>query len=195
MSRSAKRLVPVVLAASMWIGAAAAIWIDLARPALSRTRKLRPTGREHWAAPIAFVTLMSIIGVTAAVLYWDPVLLWQGPATLHSALSPSNSDRAPALMIRYGCTGCHVIPGVPGARGQVGPPLEGFGSRLYIGGAIANSSGNLVNWLIDPRRIDPRSAMPVTGLSEEEARIIAVYLLGETGFWPAMMSITVSGGR
>lgn len=179
MSRYAKRLLPVMLAASMWIGAAAAIWVDRARPALSRTNKLRQTSREHWVAPIAFVTLMVIIGVTAAVLYWDLVLLRQGPAALHGTLFQGNSDPAPALMARYGCAGCHVIPGVPGARGQVGPSLEGFGSRLYIGGAVANSSGDLVKWLMDPRMIDPRSAMPVTGIREDEARIVAAYLLGK----------------
>jgi cytochrome c1 len=184
MCRSAKRLVPVVLAAGMWIGAAAAIWVNLARPALSRTSKLRQKSREHWVAPIAFVTLMVIICVTAAVLYWEPVLLRQGPATLHGTLSQSNSGPGPALMVRYGCAGCHVIPGVPGARGQVGPSLEGFGSRLYIGGAVANSSSDLVKWLIDPRMIDPRSAMPATGISEEEARIVAAYLLGKQASQP-----------
>jgi cytochrome c1 len=168
MSRSAKRLLPVLLAASMWVGAAAAIWVDRARPALARTSTLRQMSRGHWAAPIAFVTLMAIVGVTAVALYLDSVLLRQRPA-----------DPAPALIVRYGCAGCHVIPGVPEARGQVGPPLERFGSRLYIGGAVANSSGNLAKWLIDPRTIDPRSAMPVTGISEEEARIVAAYLLGK----------------
>jgi cytochrome c len=182
MSRSAKRLVPVVLVAGMWIGAAAAIWVDLARPALSRTSKLRQTSRKHWAAPIAFVTLMVIIVVTAAVFYWEPVL--QAPSTMHGTLSLGNSGPAPALMVRYGCAGCHVIPGVPGARGQVGPSLEGFGSRLYIGGAVANSSDDLVKWLMDPRMIDPRSAMPATGISEEEARIVAAYLLGKRGPQP-----------
>lgn len=82
-------------------------------------------------------------------------------------------------MIRYGCAGCHNIPGVPGARGEVGPPLSGFDRRLYIAGALTNEPHNLVRWLVNPSAVDPHTAMPVTGISEAEARVVAAYLLGE----------------
>ena len=80
-------------------------------------------------------------------------------------------------MIRYGCAGCHIISGVPGAEGQAGPPLRRFGARVYIAGKLPNSRANLVKWLINPASIDPHTAMPITGINEAEARVVAAYLL------------------
>ena len=37
-----------------------------------------------------------------------------------------------AALQKYDCGVCHRIPGVRGARGLVGPPLEDFGKRIYI---------------------------------------------------------------
>jgi cytochrome c1 len=50
-------------------------------------------------------------------------------------------------------------------------------SRVYIAGKLPNGSANLVKWLINPASIDPHTAMPVTGISESEARVVAAYLL------------------
>lgn len=36
---------------------------------------------------------------------------------------------------------------------------------------------NLVRWLTNPASIDPHTAMPIMGISETEARIVATYLL------------------
>ena len=33
-------------------------------------------------------------------------------------------ERAIPIMMANGCSGCHTIPGVPGAQGQVGPRLD-----------------------------------------------------------------------
>jgi mono/diheme cytochrome c family protein len=107
------------------------------------------------------------------------------PGTRDPAVA-TMADAAPALLVRYGCAGCHTISGVPGARGQAGPPLEGFARRVYIAGSLTNGPDNLVRWLVNPRAIAPRSAMPVTGISEEEARIVADYLLHSQ--WRAMSS-------
>ncbi|MCF6121790.1 MULTISPECIES: hypothetical protein [Mesorhizobium] len=49
-------------------------------------------------------------------------------------------DRAVPAMIRNGCGGCHEIPGVPGARGTVGPSLQGVVERgIYR--AVASHPG------------------------------------------------------
>lgn len=82
-----------------------------------------------------------------------------------------------AAIQRRACGGCHVIPGVSGARGKVGPPLTGFAGRVYIGGRAANTPANLVAWIQDPHAFDPQSAMPNMGIGEAEARDIAAYLL------------------
>jgi hypothetical protein len=44
-------------------------------------------------------------------------------AGLAATLTGGDPSRAPWLMTRYGCAGCHTIDGVPGAEGKVGPPL------------------------------------------------------------------------
>jgi cytochrome c len=92
------------------------------------------------------------------------------------ALTGGDSANASMLATRYGCSGCHTIPGLPGAEGQVGPPLEGLRHRVFVAGVLPNTADNLVNWIVDPRRYSPRSAMPETGIGPEGARDIAAYL-------------------
>jgi cytochrome c2 len=77
---------------------------------------------------------------------------------------------------QYGCAACHAIPGVEKARGTVGPPLHAMALRAYVAGRIPNRPDNLVRWIYNPRLVDPQSAMPKTGISEEEARHVAAYL-------------------
>ena len=96
--------------------------------------------------------------------------------TVARALTGGDPARAPHIMRRYGCTGCHTIPGIPGADGQVGTPLNDLRSRVYIGGAVANSPDNLVRWIVAPQTFSSSTAMPATGISEAEARDVAAYL-------------------
>lgn len=86
------------------------------------------------------------------------------------------ASRAPDAIAQYGCGSCHVIPGVSGANGRVGPPLTDFGDRAYIAGRARNEPEILVRWLLVPQSIDPETVMPPTGLSDSEARDIAAYL-------------------
>lgn len=76
----------------------------------------------------------------------------------------------------YGCGGCHVVPGVPGARGRVGPPLDNVAARLFVAGVTENKPDNLIAWIQDPQRVDSSTAMPKTGVTERQARDIAAYL-------------------
>ena len=77
---------------------------------------------------------------------------------------------------RYGCAACHTIPGVPGADSLVGPPLDRVASRTYIAGVLTNSPEHMVRWIQDPPGVDPLTAMPRLGVSEQDARDIASYL-------------------
>ena len=77
---------------------------------------------------------------------------------------------------RVACGVCHTIPGVPGARGMVGPPLKGFGERSYIAGVVPNHPRYLVEWIRNAPAIAPGTAMPALPVSEQEARHIAAYL-------------------
>lgn len=81
---------------------------------------------------------------------------------------------------RYGCGTCHVIPGLARAQGKVGPPLTDFARRTYIAGNAYNTPDNLAAWIRRPDSVEPGTVMPTLGLSEEEARDVAAYLLLET---------------
>lgn len=92
------------------------------------------------------------------------------------SLTGGDPSRAPALMRRYGCAGCHKISGVPGADGKVGGSLTALKDRVYFGGVVTNSPQNLVDWIVEPQRYSPKSAMPATGITRDEARDVAAYL-------------------
>jgi cytochrome c len=80
------------------------------------------------------------------------------------------------LVTQYQCGACHAIPGIPGAGGEAGPPLEGFGKLSYIAGRIPNQPARLTAWLLDPPALKPGTAMPAMGLTEQEARHMAAFL-------------------
>lgn len=92
------------------------------------------------------------------------------------AVTRGDPGRGRAAIAQRGCGGCHDIPGIVGAHGRVGPPLDGFAQRAMIGGVVANETGALVRWLQDPRAIDPKTGMPTLGLDEQEARDVAAFL-------------------
>lgn len=91
-------------------------------------------------------------------------------------VSGSDPTRGAVAIERYGCGGCHVIPGIGSASGRVGPRLDGFAYQGYVGGVLPNTPDNLVSWIVDPQAWSPHSAMPKLGVSEAEARDIAAYL-------------------
>ena len=93
-----------------------------------------------------------------------------------ATLTGGKPELAEAHLLRYGCAGCHEIPGIDGPSGLVGPPLGTVGKRIYIAGVMTNTPANMVRWIVDPPSIDPLTAMPVTGISEAEARDVAAYL-------------------
>ena len=77
---------------------------------------------------------------------------------------------------QYGCRSCHTIKGVEGASAKVGPALSGLRDRNVIAGKVPNSPDNLMKWIRDPRAMDPKTAMPNTGVTEQDAKNIAAYL-------------------
>jgi cytochrome c1 len=74
------------------------------------------------------------------------------------------------------CGACHTIPGIDGARGQVGPPLMYFSHRTFIAGELPNKPENLVRWVTSPQAVEPHTAMPNLGLTNQQARDVAAYL-------------------
>jgi len=91
-------------------------------------------------------------------------------------LTGGDLSLAPPIFRRYGCVGCHSIPGISGADGKVGGQLVGLSDQVYIGGVANNTADNLVAWIVSPQQFSSRSAMPATGITETEARHLAAYL-------------------
>ena len=93
-----------------------------------------------------------------------------------AAMTGGSPARGKEVIRRYGCEACHSIPGVAGARGQVGPPLDGIANRTYLAGQLANTPENLIRWIRDPQGIQPGTAMPELGVTEQDGKDIAAYL-------------------
>ena len=92
------------------------------------------------------------------------------------AMTGGDPKHALQIIARYGCAACHEIPGARLPGGQAAVPLAGVAERLYLGGAVANTPGNLIGWIVNPKQFDPKTAMPVTGIGQIEARDVAAYL-------------------
>ena len=115
-------------------------------------------------------------------------------AALPAADFEPSISQGKKLVAAYGCGSCHIIPGVPTSKGHVGPPLDRFGLRHYIAGAVLNTPTNLTAWLVAPESIEPGTAMPSVGATAEDAAHMAAYLLslgadesliGPKGIFPA----------
>ena len=127
--------------------------------------------RHRWTL-LCIVTFVVAVATTAA-------LSWRAQhqsETLARAMVGGDLARAPGIIRRYGCAGCHTIPGIPGGDGQVGGPLADIAHRVYVGGVISNTPDNLVQWIVSPQSFSPQSAMPATGITEAEARDVATFL-------------------
>jgi cytochrome c2 len=87
-----------------------------------------------------------------------------------------DAKRGIALIERNGCGTCHIIPGVEGADGLVGPPLTMMARRIYIAGVARNTPQNMTVWLQNPQAVVPGNAMPNMNLTQQDARDVTAYL-------------------
>src|SRR4029078_8296345 len=113
-----------------------------------------------------------------ALLFLPLMLFGCGEEAESGTASFGGHDRPQGaeLTKRLGCGSCHVIPGIEGANGLVGPSLSQVAARVYNEGVLRNTPDNMVVWLRNPQSIVPNNAMPHTGLSEQQARDVASYL-------------------
>jgi len=91
-------------------------------------------------------------------------------------MTGGDPGRGKLAIRQYGCSTCHTIPGIVGANGIVGPPLDRIGSRVYLAGRLSNTPENLMRWIRDPQGIAPGTAMPDLRVTEQDGRDIAAYL-------------------
>lgn len=94
-------------------------------------------------------------------------------------LVAGDRERGRTALAQYACRSCHMIPGVTGSEVYVGRPLKGLAGRRYIAGRLPNTQENLIRWIRNPQEVDPQTAMPVLGVTEDDARDMSAYLLTE----------------
>ena len=118
----------------------------------------------------AFVRLLTLSCLSAAVTACDRGKA-AGPVNFNG-----DPQRGADLVRNYRCGGCHDIPGIANANGNVGPPLDRIGTRTYIAGFLQNSPESMAVWIQDPQRVLSGNAMPRMGISQNDARDIAAFL-------------------
>lgn len=83
-----------------------------------------------------------------------------------------------ALASQYGCNTCHIIPGVEGPQGGLGPSLAKIGSQgTIVEGQVKITPAVLAQYIQEPASVYPQSTMPPLGMPDSEAQDIAAYLL------------------
>jgi cytochrome c2 len=113
-----------------------------------------------------------VIGVAAAT--W---LFGCAPTSEHEPqVSGGDVRRGEAALHRHDCGVCHVIPGIPGAVGRVGPSLVEYSRFPYLAGKFPNQPELLMRFLVDAPSLVPETAMPAIAMNAQEARDIAAYL-------------------
>jgi cytochrome c len=80
------------------------------------------------------------------------------------------------LIDQYGCATCHIIPGMSGPQGMIGPSLQHIASRPILARKLPNSPASMTQYIQNPQASDPENAMPNLGVKPDEARDITAYL-------------------
>lgn len=101
------------------------------------------------------------------------------PSAEAPAAPRASIERGQRLLAQYQCGSCHAIPGVASAGGQVTASLAGYGARSYIAGRLPNRPDLLAQWIATPQALVPGTLMPSMGVTPQDARDMAAYLLAQ----------------
>ncbi len=86
------------------------------------------------------------------------------------------AQKGKEIYAQSACVGCHTIGGVSG--GQIGPDLTHFGSRKTLAAnMMPNTLENVARWVQNPPLVKPGALMPNLGLTGEQSKALAAYLL------------------
>ncbi|HKR62761.1 MAG TPA: cytochrome c [Thermoanaerobaculia bacterium] len=89
-----------------------------------------------------------------------------------------NAERGKQLVSQYGCNVCHVVPGIEGPRGMIGPSLEHVASRPRLSNdTFANTPENVARFVQTPVSLNPASSMPPLNIPPDDARDLTAYLM------------------
>ena len=128
-------------------------------------RYVRPPG------PVAGVFLLFVLSAVTVSFVCE-----ESSAAMAARITGGDPERGRAAIRSYGCGSCHEISGVPGAVGNVGPPLNGIVKRAYVAGNLTNDPEHLEAWIRSPQHLHPPTAMPDTGVTSRDARDMAAFL-------------------
>ena len=135
-----------------------------------------------WAA--AGVILILMLGI---------LFLGRPSAVVGSGAKAIPDDETVAAFAQGGCAGCHTIPGIPNAVGQVGPDLTSIGLQAGDRQPDLDAEGYILLSILDPSAFIapecPAGECPENvmlpnlseKLEEEEIGLIVDYLLTLTG--------------
>lgn len=126
---------------------------------------------------ISAVALASLLVISATAVGYRH--LHERAARKAMLVTGGDPKRGAHLIRQFGCGACHKVAGVSGANGRVGPRLSAIALDGRIAGAQSNTPDHLIQWIVNPKALKPQTAMPRTGISEQEARHVAAYLLSE----------------
>jgi cytochrome c len=132
------------------------------------------------AIAVAVLFSMNAKAFESGKVFGTPNQLGAPVASAPGAALEPGSPAADGQQIIAGkpCGSCHVIPGVPGATGAIGPSLAGVAGRPKIAGGAVNNSGpdDLKKWILDPPATKPGTAMPKVPMTDDEALKMVAYL-------------------
>lgn len=147
-----------------------------------------PAEFDEWVASMRHEPPAAVAPMDSVVAAQDTAAAAAGE-TGQVASTPDDllAEEGRTIFLRSACVACHAISGTT-AQGRVGPDLTRFALRPTVGaGARPNTQENVEAWIRDPRALKAGTLMPgttteaagfpPTGLSDEEVRAVAAYLL------------------
>lgn len=130
---------------------------------ISRTRRIR-----IWAWLLGGLVVLSL-SISGEV--WAET---SAPTAEAETSAPTAEVRK--IILEKGCQACHVIPGIPEAKGKTGPSLTDFSKRRRIaGGKLKNTPKSLRKWLTNPSQVK-MTMMPNSGLTQKEIDLLIAFL-------------------
>ena len=147
-------------------------------PARSNTLRLIPdTPGEFWGQCAEFCGTshanMGLRVVVAAAADFDR---WVTAQRAPAVEPTGDAATGKTLFETNACVGCHTVRGV--STGMLGPDLTHFGSRRTLGaGTFPNTPEHLAAWVRNAPALKPGVKMPPFAFSDEQARVLSVYLM------------------